>query len=769
MRALSLNYHGLGNPQTVHELHNLVKKEGPNVVFLMETRLFASSLEWLRIRLNMRGCLGVERQGQGGGLALMWDASVNVDIQSYSSHHINAEVRQSDGTQWRITGFYGYPEVALRDRSWALLRHLGTLSDVPWLALGDFNEITQQEKLSGRLDRNANQMAAFREALLDCSLLDLGYVGPAFTWSNNRLHSDLVRARLDRGVANSQWTQLFPSAQVQHIPVACSDHMGIVIDTMMGHHVQNNPRRRKRLFRFEKKWIREAGCEQVIKDAWEIQPIGTDMYRVAEKIKQCRINLLQWSQTQVRVTPRLIEAKSKQLAQMEMLPVESYNSADVDELRRELKMLREQEETMWRQRSRVSWLADGDKNTKFFHECASQRRRTNTIMGLRDQDNSWWTEPADLERVAVDYFQTLFTSSRPTGVMEVVDEVERVVSAGMNSDLMRPFSAEEVHRALFQMHPSKAPGPDGMFALFFSKFWHIVGSDVSHAMLDFLNSGRMLGSINFTHLVLIPKVASPEHMSQFRPISLCNVLYKIASKVLVNRMKSILSQVISDSQSAFVPGRMITDNVIIAFETIHYLKNLRSGSNAQMAVKLDMSKAYDRVEWDYLQAIMLKLGFNDRWVRLIMECVSSVSYAVMVNGEPKGYIKPQRGLRQGDPLSPYLFLLCAEVLSALLRKVERDSLIKGVSICRGGPRISHLFFADDSIIFCRASNNDCIALSNILVLYANASGQMVNSDKTGLFFSYNTSPHIRQIICSHFGTSMTTPFDKYLGLPPVVG
>jgi hypothetical protein len=122
-----------------------------------------------------------------------------------------------------------------------------------------------------------------------------------------------------------------------------------------------------------------------------------------------------------------------------------------------------------------------------------------------------------------------------------------------------------------------------------------------------------------------------------------------------------------------------------------------------------------------------------------MECVRSATYSILVNGEPKGYITPQRGLRQGDPLSPYLFLLCPEGLSAVLRKVERERLLNGVSICRGGPRVSHLFFADDSIVFCRATNADCVALQNLLTLYANASGQVVNSDKTALFFSPNMS------------------------------
>ncbi len=149
------------------------------------------------------------------------------------------------------------------------------------------------------------------------------------------------------------------------------------------------------------------------------------------------------------------------------------------------------------------------------------------------------------------------------------------------------FSCEEIQYALFQMSPSKAPGPDGMTALFFKKYWHIVGNDVTLAILDFFSSGCMLSSANFTNIVLIPKVKSPESMSQFRPISLLNVLYKIISKVLINRMKTVLPRVILDSQSAFVPGRMITDNVIMTFEVLHYLKNLGGGENVQMAAKLD--------------------------------------------------------------------------------------------------------------------------------------------------------------------------------------
>jgi hypothetical protein len=478
------------------------------------------------------------------------------------------------------------------------------------MIFGDFNEITRLEEKVGREDRNANQMAAFREALLDCSLQDMGFNGTEFTWSNNRESGDLVPARLDRGVADAAWVQLFPHASISHLIVASSNHVGLLLDSRIDQPRNHVPQRKRRLFRFKKTWLRESGYEEVIQSAWEVQPIGTAMYRGTQKIKQCQINLLQWSQSHVRVTPKLIDSKMKKLQELELQSKEDYDNRQINLIRRELNGLYEKVEVVWRQHSRIAWLTEGVRNTKFFRECALQRKKINTIMGLTDQQGNWRTEPLEVEQIAVDYFSSLFASSNPRAIDEVLHEVDGVVTPGMNNDLMHPFTHEEIKRALFQMHPSKAPGPDGMSALFFQKYWHIVGSDVSNVVLDFLNNGRMLGSINFTHLVLIPKVVAPEKISQFRPISLCNVIYKIVSKVLVNKMKTILPQVISYSQSAFVPSRMITDNVIIAFETIHYLKNLRNGNNAQMAVKLDMSKAYDRVEWAYLQAIMIKLGFH---------------------------------------------------------------------------------------------------------------------------------------------------------------
>jgi len=309
----------------------------------------------------------------------------------------------------------------------------------------------------------------------------------------------------------------------------------------------------------------------------------------------------------------------------------------------------------------------------------------------------------------------------------------------MNISLLEEFTDDEVKTALFQMHPTKAPGPDGMNTLFFQYYWHIVGSDVSRAVIDYLNSRTMLSSTNLTHITLLPKRKNPDSMSHFRPISLRNVIFKIISKVLANKMKKIMGTIISDCQSAFVPERVIADNILISFKILHYMKTKRRGNKSHMAIKLDMSKAYDRVEWDYLKALMLQLGFHPLWVDLVMVGITSVSYSVLMNGVASSYILPSRGFRQGDPLSPYLFLLCSEGFIALIQKVAQANCLHGVRISRGAPMITHLLFADDRLLFCNASIEECQIIKEILYIYEKASRQKVNCDKTSIFFSKNTS------------------------------
>ena len=178
------------------------------------------------------------------------------------------------------------------------------------------------------------------------------------------------------------------------------------------------------------------------------------------------------------------------------------------------------------------------------------------------------------------------------------------------------------------MGPTKAPGPDVMNALFYQKIWHIVGNEVIDAVLNFLHTGHMVPDINYTYIVLIPKLKKPKKMANFRPISLCNVIYKIILKVLANRLKLILPQIISPTQSVFVPGRLITDNVLVAYETLHAMHIRKKGKKGALALKLDVNKAYDKVELGFLKGMMIKLGFLEVWVDRDMSCVSTPSFSI---------------------------------------------------------------------------------------------------------------------------------------------
>ncbi|CAA7037002.1 unnamed protein product, partial [Microthlaspi erraticum] len=343
----------------------------------------------------------------------------------------------------------------------------------------------------------------------------------------------------------------------------------------------------------------------------------------------------------------------------------------------------------------------------------NRKHHTNSQKAIQD-------EKAKLEKAMSS--TDLFITKSSECVEIVAHALTPCISPETSETLIATPTTEEIREALFSIHADKAPGPDGFSASFFQSNWSSVKERVTTEIKEIFTSGIVPRSINRTHVRLIPKIPSPKSVAEYRPIALCNVFYKIISKILIMRLQPILPSIISETQTAYVPGRAISDNVLITHEVLHYLKGSGATKHCSMAVKTDMSKAYDRVEWSFIATVLERFGFHARWINLILHCISMVSYSFLVNGAAQGSVIPQRGIRQGDPLSPFIFILCGEVLSGLCRQAQDIGKLPGIRVSRGSPRLNHLLFADATMFFCKTSQQSCESLMTILQKYEKASG-----------------------------------------------
>lgn len=258
--------------------------------------------------------------------------------------------------------------------------------------------------------------------------------------------------------------------------------------------------------------------------------------------------------------------------------------------------------------------------------------------------------------------------------------MENVITLDQNLNLTGEFTLEELKTTVFSMHPNKAPGLDGYIPIFYQKNWNMIKTDLLRFLNNCLKNPNYLADINNTIITLIPKINQPYKIKDYRPISLCNVLYRIFSKLLANRLKPLLDDLISPFQNAFVKHRQISDNSIIVKEIMHNMNKKKKGLNDIMAIKVDMHKAFDQLEWPFIIKILQNLGFSTKWCSIIEACLHCQSFSFNLNGAPFGKVIPSRGVRQGDPLSPFLFILCFEFLSRSLTNLINLGEVQGVKL-----------------------------------------------------------------------------------------
>eukprot|EP00253_Pinus_taeda_P011623 PITA_11623 len=343
---------------------------------------------------------------------------------------------------------------------------------------------------------------------------------------------------------------------------------------------------------------------------------------------------------------------------------------------------RKQEEILWRQKSRIKWLRQGERNTKFFHQAMIKHRQRNMILSIKDKNGNRVVEQAEIEQVLMDHHKEILSepqADRMHAIQEICSTIPRLVTEHQNKALIRAATLEEIEETVKAMKKGTAPGPDGFTVDFF--------------------------------------------------------------------------------QAGFIEGRQILDGLVVTQEVIHSLKVKKQKG---MMIKLDLSKAYDRLSWNYLGKVLESFGFSRRWIDWIHSLISSPNFSILVNGTPSKTFTASRGIRQGDPLSPFLFILAAEGLGRFIKKEREANRIKGLKLWGNNLPLTHQRFVDDIMLFGEPTVKQVKHLRRILDLFAEASGLEINRDKSCVFI-FNTVDQIKAHLIRLLGFRRGELPTKYLG------
>lgn len=546
MSLLAWNCRGPGNPRAVRFLKEITQKLKPSIIFLSETLSKLKKIEEVCKALHFAGWWGIEAQGHSGGLALLWKNEGGCTILDGSKHYIDFEVENNQVGRWRYTGFYGCPERERRRDSWDIIRNLAGRSALPWCIIGDFNDMLFADEKKGGRVHPRSLLVGFGDTIVSCGLTDLGYKGEKFTCEKSRGNNGWVQERLDRGLANNSWRNMFPMAEVQVLELATSDHLPFFLNLK-----KQVFEVKERRFRFENSWVKEKDCRKIVKQSWQ----GNDSQDLMTKIIMCCNRLQEWGGGASRKYKQELSKCRERLRRLRSrrdgVGIRMYN-----DVRWEYMKLLEKQETYWKQRAKQLWLQGGDRNTRYFHNYASGRKRMNTLQRIKNDEGEWKETTEEIQGVIEDYFSKLFTAHTMDGKLSDREIVSKV-TASDNEALLAEITPKEVKKDAFSMHQDKAPGPDGLNPGFFQVYWNIIGRDVVLFCKIFLQVGELPNEVNHAVVRLIPKTKVPQNMTELRPISLCNVLVRILSKVLVNILKPCLCSVISEVQSAFLEGRLL--------------------------------------------------------------------------------------------------------------------------------------------------------------------------------------------------------------------
>ncbi|GJU21172.1 RNA-directed DNA polymerase, eukaryota, reverse transcriptase zinc-binding domain protein [Tanacetum coccineum] len=378
------------------------------------------------------------------------------------------------------------------------------------------------------------------------------------------------------------------------------------------------------------------------------------------------------------------------------------------------------------QKAKIKWAIEGDENSKYYHGILNKKRNQLAIRGVLMEGN-WVESPSVVKNEFLSHFKKRF--EKPQKVRPILNMVfPHQLNSTQKLDLEAEVSKEEIKKAVWDCGIDKSPGPDGFTFGFYRRFWDLIEQDVVSAVKCFFQAGQIPKGVNSSFIALIPKIPDAKMVKDFRPISLIGSLYKIIAKILANRLVTVLGDIVNDVQSAFIKDRQILDGPFILNEIFQWCKLKKKHS---FILKIDFEKAYDSVRWDYLDDVLRKFGFGEKWCGWIQECLRSSWGSVLVNGSPTEEFQFFKGLKQGDPLSPFLFILVMESLHLSFKRVVDAGMFNGI-VLDPSMQLSHRFYADDAVFVGQWSAKNIDTIIYVLKCFQRASGLHINLTKIKL-------------------------------------
>ena len=679
VKIAAWNIRGMTDTSKHDEVKSLISENGISMCGVIETRLnkkIANNVckdvfgNWYWEN-NSVDCI------RGCRIAVTWDPgvldAVLVSKSDQVMHFLVTDILSSKS--FYVSFIYAENDPKDRLVLWKnLVDHMAVIGDSSWVMLGDFNvSLYAEESTKPGIQRDFG-IQDFRECMEACNMEDLPMEGIFYTWIQKRNNPECgIMKKLDRVMGNCHFMDDFKACIATFLPFVTSDHSPAVLS------ISDLTVKKSKTFRFMNYLADKAEFLDVVKKNWNVPVKGFSMFVLAKRLKLMKRHMRSLNRKNGNVFDKVKRLK----AELKKVQMDLDKDPDNPLLREEELIYnfayREallDEEKVLKQKSKIEWLKEGDQNNSYFHNFIKGRFSKSRIDSVYDEEGVKYSG-SDVSKKFVEHFHGFF--GKDDDDIYPVEDPESLFTKKISEVdavyMIRPIMDEEIKAAIFDIEDNKAPGPDGFTSKFFKASWNIIGDDVCRAVKEFFTSGKLLGELNNTIISLVPKIKNPSKVTDYRPIACSGVVYTGISKVITNRIKGSLGKLIDCNQSAFIEGRQISDNILL----IQELMNGYNWSNRarRCAFKVDIQKAYDTVSWSFLKFALENFGFHATMIKWIMVCLATASFSIKVNDEVHGFFKAKRGLRQGDPVSPYLFTIIMEVLNLMIkRQIRLDNRFK---------------------------------------------------------------------------------------------